>query len=252
MFAEEFPDMPELKLKVLKDKMTNTKRQAWRAWAEARYTHKTGAPTTLEEYQEAIDEEQATAVMPTFLKYLECFWDKADWAVESHCGEYSFLLCQRDGLCSISLSILAAAPQLTPPLELTHAALLVAAANTAPATAAASVCVLPCCSQMKRWGTRMRKVVTMQMRERMQQQKKKTQMRGRQRRQMRGEQQPRKAASQMGMGLISQAAQMTVRKAAPQVIVTATVTAGMLLMGVTAAQSGTVRMSVRRTRSRRR
>jgi hypothetical protein len=77
---------PELTFDQLLQKMTNTKKLAKKAWNEARYAHKTGAPTTREEYKDAMDADIAMGIMPTFLKLLDYFWDVAEWAVVAHSG----------------------------------------------------------------------------------------------------------------------------------------------------------------------
>jgi hypothetical protein len=83
-----FADMgaDQLSLEQLMQKMNNTKKLAKKAWNEARYAHKTGAPTTRDEYENAMDVEAAQAIMPTFLKFLDYFWDVAEWAVAAHSG----------------------------------------------------------------------------------------------------------------------------------------------------------------------
>lgn len=77
---------PELAFDQLMQKINNTKKLAKQAWNQARYAHKTGAPTTLEEYKGAVDQTVALHVMPTFLKFLDYFWDVPEWAVLAHSG----------------------------------------------------------------------------------------------------------------------------------------------------------------------
>jgi hypothetical protein len=84
-FADEL-DAPQLTFDQLMQKINNTKKVARKAWNDARYAHKTGAPTTREEYQNAMDVDVAQKVMPTFLKFLDFFWDVAEWAVVAHSG----------------------------------------------------------------------------------------------------------------------------------------------------------------------
>lgn len=85
-FREEVPGAPQVDFKQVLDKITNTKTAAKKAWNESRYMHKTGAPTDLDGFKGFFDEEVALKHMPSFLKFLDHFWNVPEWTVVHQSG----------------------------------------------------------------------------------------------------------------------------------------------------------------------